>query len=148
MNWVSTGSGNGLAPNKRQANTGTNADLLSIGPLGINFSDNLIAIPVSSFKKILLKMPPAKWRPSCQRGDELKYGSIIFHFAALEWCGYSTSLAHGKTSCLFLVIWSVDVNVLTTQGAEPSTAMILTQLSKNIHLSGPPWITSESISQQ
>ena len=38
VNWVITGSGNGLAPNRRQAITWTNDDLLSIGPSEINFS--------------------------------------------------------------------------------------------------------------
>ena len=34
--WVITGSGNGLSPVRRQAITWTNADLLSIEPLGAN----------------------------------------------------------------------------------------------------------------
>ena len=36
MNWVSTGSDNGLSPVRRQAITWANAHLLSIGPLGTN----------------------------------------------------------------------------------------------------------------
>ena len=39
MNWISIGSDNGLLPVQHQAITWTNADLLSIGPLGINFSE-------------------------------------------------------------------------------------------------------------
>ena len=39
MNWVSIGAGNGLTPVPRQAITRTNADLLSIGSLGTNFSE-------------------------------------------------------------------------------------------------------------
>ena len=38
-NWVSIGPGNGLSPVRRQAITWTNADLLSIGLLGTNFSE-------------------------------------------------------------------------------------------------------------
>ena len=40
----SIGSDNGLSPVRRQANTWTNADLLSIGPLGTNVSEMLIEI--------------------------------------------------------------------------------------------------------
>ena len=39
MNWVSIGLGNGLLPARHQAITWTNADLLSIGHLGTNFSE-------------------------------------------------------------------------------------------------------------
>ena len=38
-NWVNIGSGNGLSPDRHQAITWTNADLLSIGPLGTTFSE-------------------------------------------------------------------------------------------------------------
>ena len=38
VNWVSVDSDNGLALNRQQASTWTNTDLLSIGPLEINFS--------------------------------------------------------------------------------------------------------------
>ena len=44
MNWVGIGSGNGLSPVRWQAITSTNADLLSIGPLGTNFSEIQIEI--------------------------------------------------------------------------------------------------------
>ena len=44
MYWVDIGSDNGLSPVRRQAITWTNAGLLSIGPLGTNFSENLINI--------------------------------------------------------------------------------------------------------
>ena len=39
VNWVSTGSGNGLSPVRRQAITWTNGGLLSVGLLGTNFSE-------------------------------------------------------------------------------------------------------------
>ena len=65
------GPGNGLSPFRRQAITWTNADLLSIGPLGTNFSEFLIEILTISFKEMCLKMSFAKWRPFCSGGDEL-----------------------------------------------------------------------------
>ena len=65
------GSGNGLSPFRCQAITGTNGDLLSIGTLGINFSEILIEILTFSFKKMRLNMSSAKWLPFCSGGDEL-----------------------------------------------------------------------------
>ena len=75
MNWVSIASGNGFAPNRRQAITWTKADLLLIGPLGTYFSEILIEIQTFSFKKMHLKMPSGKWWLSCP-GDELSAADI------------------------------------------------------------------------
>ena len=59
------GPDNGLSPGRRQAIIWTNAGILLIGPLGTNFSENLIGIQTFSFKKMPLKMASAKWRPFC-----------------------------------------------------------------------------------
>ena len=59
------GPDNGLSPSLRQAINWTNAGILSIGPLGINFNEILIEIDTFSFKKMRLKMSFAKWGPSC-----------------------------------------------------------------------------------
>ena len=55
------GSDNGLSPGRRQAIIRTIAGILSIGPLGTNFSEILIGIQTFSFKKMHLKMSSAKW---------------------------------------------------------------------------------------
>ena len=60
-NWISFGSDNGLAPKRRQAITWTNADLLSIGPKGTNFSEiwieiQKIVIHENAFENIVCKM--------------------------------------------------------------------------------------------
>ena len=55
MNWVSIGSGNGLSPVRRQAITRTNADILSIGPLGTKFNKIWIEILTFSLKKCVWK---------------------------------------------------------------------------------------------
>ena len=65
------GSDNGLSPDRRQAIIWTNAGILLIGPLGTNFSENLIWIQTFSFKKMPLKMSSAKWRPFCLGLNEL-----------------------------------------------------------------------------
>ena len=62
-NLIIIGSDNGLSPGRRQAIIWTNAGILLIGPLGTNFSEILIGIQTFSFKKMLLKMSSAKWRP-------------------------------------------------------------------------------------
>ena len=74
VNRVSIGSANGLLPIRRQAIIWTNAGLLSIGPLGTNFSEILIKIQNFSFKKMHLKMLSAKMAAILSRGgDELNY---------------------------------------------------------------------------
>ena len=59
------GSDNGLSPGRRQAIIWTNAGILLIGPLGTNFSENLIEILTFSFTKMRLKVSSSKWRPFC-----------------------------------------------------------------------------------
>ena len=67
------GSDNGLSPGRRQAIIWTNAGMLLIGPLGTNFSEILIEILTFSFKKMRLKVSPAKWRPFCLGLNVLRY---------------------------------------------------------------------------
>ena len=55
------GSENGLSLGQHQAIIWTNAGILLIGPLGINFSEILTKIDTISFKKMHLKMSSAKW---------------------------------------------------------------------------------------
>ena len=50
-----TGSDNGLSPVQRQAIIWTNSELLSIGPLGRNFSEICIEIQTFSSKKYVFK---------------------------------------------------------------------------------------------
>ena len=65
----SNGSGNGLSPVRRQAIICTNFDLLSIRPLGLNFSEIRIKIQDFLFMKMHLKMSSAKWQPFCLLGE-------------------------------------------------------------------------------
>ena len=76
VNLVSIGSDNGLSPMRRQAITWTNACLLSIEPLGTNFSEVLIKIPNFSSMKMHLNISSAKWRPFCS-GEMSWYGYNI-----------------------------------------------------------------------
>ena len=58
-------SDNGLSPDRRQAIIWTNAGILSIGPLGTNFSEILFENQTISLKKMHLKMSSAKSWPFC-----------------------------------------------------------------------------------
>ena len=69
---VKIGSGNGLLPDRQQAITWTNADLLSIGSLGTKLIDIFIykKIPNFSFKKnaftqVVCKMVVILFTPQC-----------------------------------------------------------------------------------
>ena len=68
VNRVSIGSDNGFSPTWHQAIIWTNAGLLSIGPLGTNFSEILIGIQNFSYKKMHLKMPSANMATILSRG--------------------------------------------------------------------------------
>ena len=70
------GPDNGLSPGRRQAIIWTNAGILLIGPWGTNFSEILIGIQAFSYKKMHLKMSPAKWRPFCL-GFNVLMGMIL-----------------------------------------------------------------------
>ena len=59
------GSDNGLSPGRRQAIIWTNAGILLIGTLGINFREIWIECHSFPVKKMHVKMSSGKWRPSC-----------------------------------------------------------------------------------
>ena len=59
------GPDNGVLPGQHQAIIWTNAEIFLIGPLGRNFSENLIEILRVSYKKMRLKGSSTKWRPVC-----------------------------------------------------------------------------------
>ena len=74
------GSDNGLSPSWRQAIIWTNAEILLIGPLGINFSEILIEINTISFNKMHLKMSSAKWRLFRLGLNVLTRSEIVFSY--------------------------------------------------------------------
>ena len=60
----------------------TNADILLIGPLGINFSEILSEIRTFSVKKMHLKMSSGIWRPFCLGLNVLKSKVFLLPQAA------------------------------------------------------------------
>ena len=75
-----TGSDNGLSPGRRQAIIWTNAGILSTGPLGTNFIENLFKILPFPFTKMRLKVSSVKWRPFCLGLNVLTwcYGHCVY----------------------------------------------------------------------
>ena len=64
-NTIVIGSDNALSPGRRQAIIWANAGILSIGPLGTNFSEIWIRIQIFSLEKMHFKVSSAKWRLFC-----------------------------------------------------------------------------------
>ena len=96
VKWVSIGSGNGLSLLRRQAITWTNAGLLSIGPLGINFSEIwIIGIISFLFMKMYLKMSSVrivaiwsseKWVTSLMMTPECCRWTRLTSLLLMLWC--------------------------------------------------------------
>ena len=76
------GSDNGLSPGRCQAIIWTNDRISLIWPLGTNFSEILIEIYLSSFKKMHLKMSSAKWwsMPRFIDAPEMTWYQLNGHF--------------------------------------------------------------------
>ena len=71
------GSDNGLSPGQHLAILWTNAGILLVGPLKINFSANLIKIDTISFKKMHLNMSFGKWQPFCLSLNVLTHCGLV-----------------------------------------------------------------------
>ena len=82
VNCVSVGSGNGLSPVLLQAINWTNAGLLSIGPIGTNFSWIRIEIQNFSFRQMHLKMTSAKLAAILSRGRWVNNESSLVQIMA------------------------------------------------------------------
>ena len=95
---TNTGSDNSLLPGRRQAIIWTNAGTLLIGPLGTNFSEILIKIHTSSFKKMHLKMTSGKWRPFCLSLNVLTHWGRVTHICVskLTSIGSDNGLSPGR----------------------------------------------------
>ena len=101
-------SDNGLSPGRRQAIIWTNAGILLIGSLGTNFSEILIAIQISSFGTMHLKMSSAKWRPFCFGLNVLTMQlqtprvHIIIWYMLVRWPPHTKILIYPQTSRTYI----------------------------------------------
>ena len=76
-----------LSKLRRQAIIWTNAGILLIGPIGINFSGILFEIITFSVKKMCLKVSFAKWRPFCLCVNVLSglHMTLLIHDDIMTW---------------------------------------------------------------
>ena len=94
-------SDNGLSPGQRQAIVWTNAGILLIGPLGTNFSEILIEIPMFSFKKMHLKVSAVKWRTFCSSLNVLSATTRdVWIIPSFQIYGYVLNVEH--ISCVIM----------------------------------------------
>ena len=102
-------SDNGLSPGRCQAIIWNNAGILSIGPLGTNFSEILIAILIFCFKKMRLKVSSAKWRPFCLGLNVLSWNYLELQLAVMgvggDPSGYSMCVSYTQD---FTTIFLMD----------------------------------------
>ena len=78
VNWVRIGSGNGLAPKTHQAITCTSADLLSIVPLGTNFSESWIKVRIH---ENVLEDVVSEMTANCSGGDDFLISRLLSTFS-------------------------------------------------------------------
>ena len=127
-------SDNGLSPGRRQAIVWTNAVILSIGPLGTNFSEILNKIIIFSFKKMRSKVSSGKRRPSCLGLNVIDI--IKGQSAMTRWCHHtelalsSNNYPFGKRD-IFLnwwlwLEWNVIVDVLAQKKSTGNHQLTLT----------------------
>ena len=106
LNWVIIGSDNGLSPVRRQAIIWTNAGIMLIGPLGTNFSEILIGIQTFSFKKMLLKISSATWRPFCLDLNVLTHCVPVTPYGDTDLHGSDNALLPDNTKPLPEPVWT------------------------------------------
>ena len=102
MNCINIGSDNGLSPIRRQAIIWSNAGLLSIGPLGTNFSEILIKMNNYSFKKMHFQMSSAKMVAILSRGRWVKlqpYLPGVNELTLTHW-GWVTHICVGRLTII------------------------------------------------
>ena len=129
----STGSGNGLAPNRRQAITGTNAGSLITGQFGPNLSEIRIKIQNGSFKKnvfvnVIDKMSiwwwwwwrggggggGGIWKPKQPLMKLLLYNRTVFTSAKPNGVNHPLSLASLAAAQTIAAVASFNVEALQT----------------------------------
>ena len=125
VNRVSISSDNGLSPIRRQAIFWTSAGLLSIGPLGTNFSEILIIIQNFSFTK-------CTWKYRLWKGGHFVQGGWVY-FGEF-WMNVSWKCRNEIRLILYYTDFSYHLNTIS------STAYDLTgksqyQLLATTHIS-------------
>ena len=102
-------SDNGLSTRWRQAIIWINAGILSIRPLGTNFSHIVFKIQTSLFKNMHVKMSSEKCRPSCLILNVLTPSIALCNGVVWEyWCGEGRASYHTQLA----LCWGHDIQAL------------------------------------
>ena len=103
VNRVSISSDNGLSPIRRQAIIWTSAGLLSIGPLGPNFSEILIIIQNFSFSK-------CTWKYRLWKGGHFVQGGMSLFWGIMNECILKMQEWNKVYSILYWFLVSLEYN--------------------------------------
>ena len=145
MNRVSIGSDNGLSPIRRQAIIWTNAGVLSIEPLGINFNEILIKIQHFSFTKMHLKISSAKWKPFCSGRNEL----TVLRWHIILICIFRHKpISHHFTGNISKYIFSKETLCNFTEVCSYEPMMDWYRTAHNVLCAGNSTVTGEFSSQR
>ena len=112
FNLTIVGSDDGLSPGRCQAIIWTNAGILLIGPLGTNFSEILIGIQTFWFKKMLLKMSSAKWRPFCLGLNVFTYKKPVRYILSHVWVRLSIFSQLSVIQYMGLRVFSLPISIV------------------------------------
>ena len=121
---TTTGSDNGLSPDRCQAIIWTNAGILLIGPLGTNFSEILVKFLIFSFKKMSLKVSSAKWRPFCLGLN------VLSHHGFVQWLGNDQA-----------IIWINNDHMVLHQVTGPQWVNIFKIITERLYWENDPFST-------
>ena len=156
------GSDNGFSPGRRQAIIWTSAWILLIGPLGTNFSENLIEILTFSFTKMRLKVSSAKCRPFWVGLNVLNCHTVCHNFHCFPYHTDGSNWIQSKTRVVCFVIISYNNQLLWyilakyilwkyrwTKDCSPNLSQGLTVISSTmipLSFPGPDWRTPSTSS--
>ena len=111
------GLDNGLSPGRCQAIIWNITGILSIGPLGINYSKILTEIQNILFNKMRLKMSSRKWRPNCLGFNVLKTSDYQWadgHSLSVYWEEYRWTLpmSCNKFACILYGTYHIFAKII------------------------------------
>ena len=147
MNWVRTGSRNGLSPVRCQTITWSNSDLQSIGPSGTNFIEIWIKIQKCSFMQNAFENTVCDLAAICP-GDELTYknpqylSTIIIikacHTGVNYWDYYPAAHAKIENSRMHILRCTYGFKILCEISKVPFeiSHKFWTHTPQNMHLTG------------
>ena len=111
MNWIRIGSGNGLSPVWRQAITWISSDILSIRPLGTNFSEIRIELFVqgNAFENFVCEMTAILSRGRWVKDQDYLTPQWATYLKLITW--YVCTLSVPKRYSMTITIIAIETTV-------------------------------------